>query len=460
MITQTKKLSVDIDLLKKYDKPGPRYTSYPTAPQFSADFSIDIFKNQLANPVYRERALSLYFHIPFCHQLCYYCGCTMMVARNAKKVADYLQYVLKEIDLLSANTGKRIVRQMHWGGGTPTFLTPDQIRILGEVIRKHYTFADNAEISVEIDPRKLTKAHLLALREVGFNRMSMGVQDFHEPTQKAINRLQPEILTRNFVAMGRELGFESVNLDFIYGLPFQTEWTFNDTLDRLLTIHPDRLALFNYAHVPWLKKHQQIIDTATLPGPEEKLKILKMCIERLTEAGYVFIGMDHFALPEDELAQALENKSLYRNFQGYSTHADCDIIAHGMSGISQTAETYAQSYKTLPEYYKMLDQGKLPVEKGFKLSEDDLLRREVIMRIMCDFSLDFKAINRKFKIDFHDYFAGELKELQAFTGDGLLSLEDDSIQIKENGVFVIRNIAMTFDKYLKINKKQRFSRTV
>ncbi|WP_457654331.1 oxygen-independent coproporphyrinogen III oxidase [Rhodocaloribacter sp.] len=453
-------LTVDLDLIRKYDRPGPRYTSYPTAPHFTEAVGPEDFVASLSKDANRERPLSLYFHLPFCAKLCYFCGCTMVVSHNRGRIRRYVDYLIEEIELLAGLTEGRTVRQIHWGGGTPTHLTPDEIRLLAEATRTHYTIAEDAEISVEIDPREVTEAHFRALREGGFNRISMGVQDFHEPTQQAVNRIQPEALTRRLIALARELGFESLNLDFIYGLPHQTPATFADTVEKLIDIRPDRIALFSYAHVPWMKKHQRVIDASTLPGPQDKLNILKLAIERLTAAGYVFIGMDHFALPEDGLVEALRTRTLYRNFQGYSTYADCDLLGHGMSAISQTDDCYAQNTKDFRTYYDRLDRDRLPTGRGCVLDEDDQLRRTVIMRLMCDFALDFAAIEEAFDLSFESYFSDALAQLTPFIDDGLVRLEDRKLTVTDMGRLLIRNIAMPFDRYLQTNPSARFSKTI
>ncbi len=458
--SESSEMQVDLNLLRKYDRPGPRYTSYPTAPHFNTEIGPQDFIRHLTNPEDGERGLSLYFHIPFCDTLCYFCGCTMVVTHNRARIAEYLQYLIHEIRILAGKVKNRSVRQIHWGGGSPTYLMPDEIKILAEAIQQNYNVAADAEISVEVDPRGISDEHFVALRQSGFNRLSMGVQDFYEPTQKAVNRLQPEKLTRHYIDLARDLGFASINLDFIYGLPYQTPQTFEHTLKKLIDIRPDRIALFNYAHVPWLKKHQRLIDEKTLPGAEQKLQIFKLAIEQLTRAGYVFIGMDHFALPEDELAIALRQKTLYRNFQGYSTHADCDIVAHGISGISQTPYLYAQNTKRFADYYQAISSTHPATERGYQLDQDDVLRREVIMKLMCDFSLDFQAIEDQFQIYFNDYFQQELGQLDQFIFDGLLELDDRHIKVLPPGRLIIRNIAMTFDKYLKKSENVRFSRTI
>lgn len=455
---------IDINLIKKYDRPGPRYTSYPTAPHFNESFSSESYLDEIVktNRIKNKRDLSLYFHIPFCDTLCYFCGCNMLISRNRDRINKYTDYLKNEIDLLrSFLAPDRKVSQLHWGGGTPTHLNPDEIKDLTGYINKNFNFKEDAEKGSEIDPRELTYDHLAALREGGFNRISMGVQDFNEKVQKAVNRIQPEDMTREVVGWVRSLNFDSINLDLMYGLPFQSVKTFEKTLDTMINISPDRIALFNYAHVPWLKKHMELIKIEDLPSPEEKLNILKLSIEKLTDAGYIFIGMDHFAKPEDELSIALHEKKLYRNFQGYSTHSGSDLYAMGITGISQLERVYAQNYKTEKEYFTALDDGKLPTAKGYLLTDDDLLRREVIMRLMCDFELDFSAIEKQFGINFEEYFAYGLENLQKFIDDDLLKISQRKITVTEMGRLLIRNIAMNFDGYIERKEDTtRYSRTV
>jgi oxygen-independent coproporphyrinogen-3 oxidase len=459
------KISVDIDFLKKYDRPGPRYTSYPTAPYLHEGVGHDEYVARLQNDVKlkNNEDLSLYFHIPFCDTLCYFCGCNMMVTRNQQKIENYIEYLDKEMRILTQQiAGTHHVAQLHWGGGTPTHLSPSQIRTLGQKIHGYFDFTPDAQISVEIDPRELTREHLQALRDVGFNRCSMGVQDFNPKVQEAVNRIQPETLTRQTVTWARELGFESVNLDLMYGLPHQTVSTFGKTIDSILKLDPDRLAVFNYAHLPQMIKHQRIIKDEWLPGADEKLKLLKLSIEQLTSSGYVYIGMDHFAKPEDELTIAMNEGTLYRNFQGYSTHAGLNLIAIGITSISMLYDLYTQNYKTMKEYYAELDKGKLPVMRGIELSQDDCLRREVIIELMCNFKLRKSDIEAKYAIDFDSYFASSLEQLDSFASDGLVELEPEQLTITLPGRLLIRNIAMNFDAYLdrKDDDKPRFSRTV
>lgn len=455
------KLTVDVDLLKKYDRPGPRYTSYPTAPYFHEGVDEAVYRTHLQKSAGTD--LSLYFHLPFCDTLCWFCGCNTIITQNRDKIKNYLAYLEKEMRLLRPLLGsKRRVQQLHWGGGTPTHLEPDEIRHLGSLIHELFEFTDDAEVSVEIDPRELTRDHMAALHEAGFRRCSMGVQDFDEKVQKAVNRVQPESITRQTIDWARELQFESINVDLMYGLPFQKTDSYEKTIEKVLEMDPDRLAVFNYAHLPQMIKHQNLIQAEWLPRPEEKLQLLKLSIEKLTSNGYRFIGMDHFAKPDDELSVALDQGSLYRNFQGYSTHAGLDMIAFGVTGIGMLSRLYVQSVKKLPEYYEALDAGKLPVLRGVELTEDDALRREVITEIMCNFKLTKAKIEEKYNIKFDSYFAQALAGLPPFEADGLLTLSDEAITIHEPGRLLIRNIAMLFDYYLNRadKNKPQFSRTV
>ena len=455
------KLEVDIELIKKYNRPGPRYTSYPTAPHFNESVNGNEWKRQIQlNNETAKRDLSLYFHLPFCDTLCWFCGCTTVVTRNIDKIEEYLRYLYKEIDMISQdiNIDRKVV-QMHFGGGTPTYLSPDQILHLGAKINKSFPFSADAEIGCEMDPRELTEEHIIALKEVGFKRASMGVQDFNPKVQKAVNRINPYEMVEEAVGWIRGNGFESLNLDLIYGLPHQSTSNFENTVDKILTLNPDRLAVFNYAHVPWMKPHQKLIKEDDLPVPEEKLEMLKMIIERLTSSGYIYIGMDHFAKADDELAIAQKDKNLQRNFQGYSTRAGVDIYAFGMSSISQLENVYVQNFKELPDYYEYLGKGDLPVEKGYILSDDDKIRRETIMRLMCDLELDYQRMSKLLQIDFHDYYADELQQMDKFSSDGLIVLSLGKLSVTEKGRLFIRNIAMEFDRYLD-NSETRYSKTV
>ncbi len=457
--------NVDIELLKKYDRPGPRYTSYPPAPAFSKDFGPEDYKNAIIenNLANSTADLSLYFHIPFCDTLCYFCGCNMLVTHRRETIRKYLDYLEREIDMIwkMISPGRKVT-QLHWGGGTPSYLNPDEIRELGNFINERFEYVEDPEVGVEIDPRGLTYEHMKAFREVGFNRISMGVQDFDPMVQKAVNRIQPEEITRQAIDWSRELGFKSINLDLIYGLPFQTLDSFEKTIDKVIELSPERIAVFNFAYVPWLKPHQRVIRKEDLPSPEIKLKILKMTIEKLTDAGYVYIGMDHFAKPDDELAIAQKEKTLYRNFQGYSTRAGADLYAFGMSAISQFQNIYAQNYKELKEYYARIDEGKFPTAIGYKMTQDDVIRKHVIMRLMCDMELTKSEVEEKFNIKFDEYFADSIPKLQEFIDDGLVELTENKIIVTLMGRLVIRNIAMCFDAYIDKMMKEKpiFSRTV
>jgi len=454
-------LKVDLELVRKYDVPGPRYTSYPPATHFTHAIAPEEFQARLRaqNPSARE--LSLYFHLPFCHSLCWFCGCTSVITTDPAKSAEYVGYLAREMDLLRPLLDpRRKVAQLHFGGGSPTFSPPDEIRRLGEMIHARFALAPDAEAGVEVDPRRLTRDHLTALREVGFNRGSLGVQDNDPAVQKAVHRHQPFALTRRVVEWMREAGFQSVNLDLIYGLPRQTPQTFARTLDEVLTLSPDRFAVFNYAHVPWLKPAQKILPSGLLPAPEVKLELLKLTIERLTAAGYVYIGMDHFARAEDELAVAQRQRTLQRNFQGYSTRGGADIYAFGMSSISQVEDFYWQNHKELPAYYAALDAGRLPLARGYVMTAEDRIRRTTIMRLMCDLELDYAAMSRRLGLDFPAHFARELDSLDDMAADGLVRKTAQGLAVTDLGRLLIRNIAMRFDAYAATRAGQRFSRTI
>lgn len=456
------KLTVDLDLVKKYNVAGPRYTSYPPATKFTEALKWPELAERILENNRTERDLSLYFHIPFCETLCWYCGCTTVITLNHKQGETYLNYVGKEVAQLSTLMNpKRKAVQLHWGGGSPTFLSPDEIRKLGDVIHRNFTFSDDFEAGVEIDPRRLTRDHIVALREVGFNRASLGVQDFDPVVQEAVHRIQPREMTEQVLGWVRELGFGSVNFDLIYGLPHQTVESFNRTLDSVLELQPDRLAVFSYAHVPWVKPAQKILEQKILPPAEVKLELLKNVIERLTENDrYVYIGMDHFARPTDELAVAQARKQLQRNFQGYSTRAGADIYAYGMSSISQIPEVYWQNEKDLTKYYAALDAGRVPLSRGYTVSDEDKLRRETIMRVMCDLSLDYAAMSQRLGINFASYFERELESLAAFEADGLVRRSPTGMEVSETGRLFIRNIAMSFDNTLAPAGERKHSRTI
>lgn len=457
--------TIDFEVLKKFKQQGPRYTSYPTAPMFSTTFTGDDYAREIAdtNAVAGGQPLSLYFHFPFCEKLCFFCGCNMRVTRDRTLIAQYNDYLKKEIDLLRPMiSDDRKAAQLHWGGGTPSYLYPDEIRDIGNYIRDRFEFEDDIEASVEIDPRGLTREHMEALREIGFNRTSFGVQDFNLKVQQAINRVQSEEITRQTVTWARELGFQSINLDLIYGLPFQTVDSFADTVERVIDISPNRIAVFNYAHVPWLKKNQSAMPADALPPPDERLSILQMTIETLIAAGYEYIGMDHFAKPTDELAIAQKNNTLYRNFQGYSTKSGCDVYAFGLSAISQFENIYAQNIKNFKEYYARIDSGKAATNVGYRMTRDDHIRKETIMQIMCNLEIDKRRVEEIFGIVFDEYFSDDLLKLKPFIAEGLVDADAEKISVTRSGILIIRNVAMCFDAYLDQMMKERpvFSKTV
>ena len=457
-----KTLKVDLDLVNKYNVAGPRYTSYPPATKFSATVTQEQLSAKLEDNNRTARDLSVYFHIPFCETLCWFCGCTTVITLNHDKGRDYIDYLGREVARMATQLHPdRKVVQLHFGGGSPTFLRPDEIRRLGDIIHKHFKFSPDIEASVEVDPRRLTRKHMVALREVGFNRASMGVQDFNPQVQEAIHRIQPRAMTQQAMDWMRELGYGSINLDLIYGLPHQTPATFNETLDTVLEMRPDRLAVFSYAHVPWIKPSQKILEQKVLPTPESKLEVLKLVIERLTtDDQYVYIGMDHFARPDDELAVAQRNKQLQRNFQGYSTRAGSDIYSFGMSAISQIPDAYWQNEKELPQYQTAVDAGRVPLQRAYFLTAEDKIRRETIMRVMCDLSLDFAAMSQRLGINFAEHFASELAALAPFEADGLVTRTAAGLEVTDTGRLFIRNIAMSFDNTLAPTGERRHSRTI
>ncbi|MDE3067673.1 MAG: oxygen-independent coproporphyrinogen III oxidase [Verrucomicrobiota bacterium] len=456
------RLNVNLDLVKKYNVPGPRYTSYPPATKFTEAISWEQLSAKTEENNRAPRDLSVYFHIPFCETLCWFCGCTTVITLNHDKGLAYVEALGREVAQMAPRLNpRRQVVQLHFGGGSPTFLRPDEIRRLGEIIHKHFTFSPDIEASVEVDPRRLTREHMMALKEIGFNRASMGVQDFNPKVQEAIHRVQPREMTQQAIDWMRELGYNSINLDLIYGLPFQTPASFNETLDIVLTMKPDRLAVFSYAHVPWIKPSQRILEREVLPTPETKLEVLKLVIEKLTSEGrYVYIGMDHFAKPTDELALAQREKKLQRNFQGYSTRAGSDIYAFGMSSISQIPEAYWQNEKELPKWQAAVDAGKVPLHKAYLVTDEDKIRRETIMRAMCDLSLDFAAMSRKFNFNFERHFAKELAALAPFEADGLVKRGSTGLEVTDAGRLFIRNIAMCFDNTLAPVGERRHSKTI
>lgn len=453
-------MHVDLDLIRKYNVPGPRYTSYPPATQFSEAAAPSLGEKIVENQQ-TTRDLSLYFHLPFCQSLCWFCGCTTVITTDQKVSGTYLDYLEKEMTLMcrSMNPHREVV-QLHFGGGTPTFLLPEELRRLGRLIQSHFKFSEDLEAGVEIDPRRVTREHIAALREIGFNRASLGVQDNNPVVQKAIHRIQPFAQTKMVVEWLREAGFKSINIDLIYGLPFQTPESFEETLQDTLTLKPDRFAIFSYAHVPWMKPAQKILEDKVLPTPETKLALLKLTIERVTSNGYVYVGMDHFAREDDELAVAQREKTLQRNFQGYSTCEGADIYAFGMSSISQADGLYWQNVKELPAYYAALDAGKLPLAKGYVMTNEDRIRRETIMRLMCDMELDYAAMSAQLGVNFEEHFALELASLDDMEADGLLIKTPGGFFVTDLGRLLIRNIAMRFDAYLPKQTERRYSKTI
>jgi oxygen-independent coproporphyrinogen-3 oxidase len=442
----------DIDLIKRYDQSGPRYTSYPTAVEFDPAFDATRYAEVCRETNASGRPLSLYFHIPFCDTVCFYCACNKIATKDRTLVQPYLDRVYNEMALQSALfDDERVVEQLHWGGGTPTFISHDQMRELMAQTRRHFTLADDevGEFSIEIDPREARGETIALLREIGFNRMSLGVQDFDPKVQKAVNRIQSEDETMAVLEAARAEGFRSISIDLIYGLPHQTAESFMQTVERIIAVGPDRLSVFNYAHLPSRFMPQRRINEAELPPPEIKLEILQATTERLTEAGWLYIGMDHFARPDDELARAQRDGTLYRNFQGYSTHADCDLIGLGVTSIGKVGNTYGQNRRELDAYYEDIDAGRLPVFRGIELNRDDEIRRDVITRLICHFRLDFADVEERWNIDFQDYFGRSLAKLAGMQGDGLLEVDGQGIGVMPKGRLLIRNICMAFDAYLE-----------
>ena len=451
-------------LVEKYDRPGPRYTSYPTAPQFHTAFAEDDYRAaaERSNRVASPKPLSVYVHIPFCKSLCYYCACNKIITHNTDRAAEYLAWLKREIAVQGALfDDSRRMTQLHLGGGTPTYLTNAQLGELMAALDDAFHFAEPAarEFSLEVDPRTVSPIQIHELHALGFNRLSFGVQDFDPEVQKAVNREQSEAQVVELVEAAREAGFQSVSVDLIYGLPLQTVASFETTLDKIIALRPDRIATYSYAHLPELFKAQRLIRPEDMPPPERKLELLELTIRKLTAAGYVYIGMDHFALPEDELSRARENGTLQRNFQGYSTHADCDIVGLGITAIGKVGDTYSQNVKETAQYQHRLESGRLPVMRGYRLNDDDRLRRDVINALMCHGRVDFADIEGRHDIVFRDTFADALAQLTEMADDGLIVIHEDALEVLPAGRLMMRNLAMAFDAYLK-PAENRFSRTV
>lgn len=455
----------DPSLLQKYDRPVPRYTSYPPATELTPAFDPIDFNAAIAIGNYKNTPLSLYCHIPFCETACYFCGCNTVITKRKALAEPYLDYLIRHIEKVAALVDKRReVHQLHWGGGTPNYLSLTQVQRLWDVLHQHFSFDANAEVSIEVNPRYLDRDYVLGLRQIGFNRISFGIQDFNPTVQEAINRIQPEAMLFDGMAWMRESAFDSINVDLIYGLPFQTLDTFRETVRKTLQLNPDRIAVFNFAYVPWIKPIQKKIPQAALPLAPEKLDILRMTIEELTGNGYVFIGMDHFAKPDDELAIAQRQGELHRNFQGYTTQPESDLLGFGMTSISMLQDVYVQNHKRIQDFYRAVDADTLPIESGVKLSQEDLIRRAIIMELMCQFRLSKDAIQEKYHLrfdgDFDDYFAAEHSGLEVLAADGLLTLTPNHVEVTPIGRLLIRNIAAVFDTYLRDRPYEGFSKAV
>jgi len=457
-------IPVTLELLQKFDVAGPRYTSYPTADRFVEAFGDEEYKRTLVQRFNEEGArpqpLSLYVHIPFCASLCYYCACNKVITKHHSRSAEYLRYLALELALHTDLIGRgRIVSQLHLGGGSPTFMNDDELRELMGLLKQHFQLAAGAELSIEVDPRTVDVARIDALASMGFNRLSFGVQDFDPAVQAAVHRVQPAEQVFALVQAARDRGFESINVDLIYGLPLQSAASFDRTLAQITQLRPDRIALYGYAHLPLRFKPQRRIHEVDLPKAGDKVAMLARSLEALQAAGYVYVGMDHFALPNDPLAIAKRQGRLHRNFQGYSTQPDCDLIALGVSSIGRVGPSYSQNAKTLDEYYDALSHGRFPVVRGLALTREDLLRRAVIMAIMCQGAVHFESISLAYLVDFRHHFASELEALSPLADQGLVVLGDDSIEVTETGWFFVRAVAMVFDRHLQVNRNlNRFSK--
>jgi oxygen-independent coproporphyrinogen-3 oxidase len=454
------------ELLKRYDVAGPRYTSYPTADRFVEAFTADDYTRALQQRRSGAAALvlplSLYVHIPFCESLCYYCACNKIITKHHERAAEYLRYLNREVDLHTAQLGVgQTVSQLHLGGGTPTFLSDNELRELMAMLRRNFSLVPGGEYSIEVDPRTIDVSRLDTLAELGFNRLSFGVQDFDPEVQKAVHRVQPAEQVFALVDAARQRGFESINVDLIYGLPQQTPESFDRTLSQIVALKPDRIALYAYAHLPERFKPQRRINAVELPGATAKVAMLARSMAALMGAGYVYVGMDHFALPNDALAVAKRQGRLHRNFQGYSTQPDCDLIGLGVSSIGRIGATYSQNAKTLEEYYDFIDHGQFAVVRGLALSRDDLLRRSVIMALMCQGQVQFESINLAYLIDFRSYFAPEMEAMRVLADQGLVTLDDTGIHVTANGWFFVRAVAMVFDRFLQADRNRaRFSKII
>lgn len=455
---------VTTDMLQKYDVSGPRYTSYPTADRFVEAFTEDAYKLALEQRRVAGAALplSIYVHIPFCESLCFFCACNKIVTKHHERSAEYLRYLNREIDLHIEHLGTgQTISQLHLGGGSPTFFSDGELADLMNMLKRNFVFALNGEYSIEVDPRTVNEQRLKHLSELGFNRLSFGVQDFDPEVQKAVHRIQPAEQVFSLVEAARQLKFDSVNVDLIYGLPMQTPESFTRTLNQIVELRPDRIALYGYAHLPERFKPQRRISEYELPAAQDKIAMLSSALTAFINAGYVYVGMDHFALPDDDLAIAKRQGRLHRNFQGYSTQPDCDLISLGVSAIGRVGSTYSQNAKTIEEYFDYLNQGRFPVVRGLALSRDDLIRRAVIMAIMCQGALQYESIELAYVIDFKTYFANELELLKEQQAIGMVELDDIGLQVTDTGWFFVRAVAMLFDKYLQTDRNRaRFSKII
>ena len=463
MKSKLKSISFDQELLKKYDKSLPRYTSYPPATELKINSGEKEFKLGIESGNKKKTPLSLYCHIPFCESACYFCGCNTIITKNKKVASSYLEYIVNDIKKTSQFVSSdRLVNQIHWGGGTPNYLNQLQIEQLFNTIKNNFNIDKNAEISIEVNPKYVDKNLIFFLRNIGFNRISFGIQDFEEKVQNVINRVQPEEMLFQVMYWVKEANFESVNVDLIYGLPFQNRYTFEKTIQKTIELNPDRIAVFNFAYIPWIKPAQKNLPIDELPSASEKLAILQMAIDKFNDNNYVYIGMDHFAKPNDELSIAQEKGDLHRNFQGYTTKPESDLISFGMTSISMLHDVYVQNHKKIKDYYRTIDEGLLPIEKGFALSQDDIIRRSIIMELMCQSQLDKNRVKSKYNLNFNfdEYFAQELIDLQPLEKDGLVSLYDDRLEVTSSGRWLIRNIASIFDPYLKKSKENTFSKSI
>ena len=455
---------ITLEMLEKYDVAGPRYTSYPTADRFVDAFGVQDYQQALDKRRVGGMALplSIYVHVPFCESLCFYCACNKIITKRHERGTEYLEYLRREMDLHIEHLGKgQTISQLHLGGGSPTFFNDEELKQLMDMIKRNFVLAPHGEYSIEIDPRTVDAKRLAHLADLGFNRVSFGVQDFDAEVQKAVHRIQPAEQVCDLVGAARSLGFDSVNVDLIYGLPKQTPTSFARTLQQVATLRPERIALYAYAHLPQRFKPQRKIHAEDLPAAADKIEMLSIAISTFLSAGYVYVGMDHFALPTDPLAIAKRQGRLHRNFQGYSTQPDCDLIALGVSSIGRVGSTYSQNAKTLDEYYDHINQGKLPVVRGLALTSDDLVRRAVIMALMCQGDLQFEAFELAYMIDFKQYFAAELDSLKALEKEGLVIMDDASIQVTSRGWFFVRGVAMHFDRHLQTDQNRaRFSKII